>query len=385
MCKSYETKMAECIHPFVKFVSRKVNKIRWQQSQKQALECADTFVTGSWDDEDNKICLWYLGTQRSPQYDEGGGLEPTLKCEMTHSGDVTGLEFIEPDVIVASSSTGSVTMYKHHTASQTLGIQYKWQSLHRHGNHSCPCTCLAVRDKTIVTSGEDGRLVILNAEQKSPHRIIENADSSTINNIVFLKHTEVITVNSSGQLKTFDLRSNSDAPSQTLSVSGELTSLHCVDKHPGQPHIVATGSHDGVLGIWDLRQEASPVSLLEAHNGPMWEVKFHKTNSNHLFTCSEDGAVWHWDASLVGSSHMVQTQFTGAGSGGANFSLNPSFQFGGSENVNKWLCSDNKKMEINSLIDDNILPVNSVDIESQTLICGTDSESLITIRLPTLR
>lgn len=187
----------------------------------------------------------------------------------------------------------------------------------------------------------------------------------------------------------------------------------------------------------------------------MWEVKFHKTNSNHLFTCSEDGAVWHWDASLVGSSHMVQTQFTGtgmcfyddvemeflerkhlilnhlirevsvrashskergggvewtykfvncllilrlqkhfltrllclagAGSGGANFSLNPSFQFGGSENVNKWLCSDNKKMEINSLIDDNILPVNSVDIESQTLICGTDSESLITIRLPTLR
>lgn len=42
--------------------------------------------------QDNKICLWYLGTQRSPQYDEGGGLEPTLKCEMTHSGDVTGLE-----------------------------------------------------------------------------------------------------------------------------------------------------------------------------------------------------------------------------------------------------------------------------------------------------
>jgi hypothetical protein len=76
---------------------------------------------------------------------------------------------------------------------------------------------------------------------------------------------------------------------------------------------------------------------------------------------------------------------TGAGSGGANFSVNPSFQFGGSEAVSKWLCSDNKKMEINSLIDDNILPVNSLDIESQTLICGTDSESIITIKLPSLR
>lgn len=46
----------------------------------------------------------------------------------------------------------------------------------------------------------------------------ENADSSTINSLVFLRHAEVITVNSSGQLKTFDLRSSSDAPAQTLSV-----------------------------------------------------------------------------------------------------------------------------------------------------------------------
>lgn len=94
-------------------------------------------------------------------------------------------------------------------------------------------------------------MVVLSAEQKSPQRIIENADSSTINGLVFLRHTEVISVNSSGQLKTYDLRSSSDAPAQTLSVSGELTSLHSVDRHPGQPHIVATGSGDGVLGIWD--------------------------------------------------------------------------------------------------------------------------------------
>lgn len=77
--------------------------------------------------------------------------------------------------------------------------------------------------------------------------------------------------------------------------------------------------------------------------------------------------------------------FAGAGSGGANFSMNPSFQFGGSETLNKWLSPDSGKMEINSLIDDNILPVNSIDIESQTLLCGTDSESIITIRLPSMR
>lgn len=61
-----------------------------------------------------------------------------------------------------------------------MGIQYKWQCLHSHGNHLCPCTCLAVRDKTIVTAGEDGKMVVLSAEQKSPQRIIGTCMSHTV-------------------------------------------------------------------------------------------------------------------------------------------------------------------------------------------------------------
>jgi len=49
--------------------------------------------------------------------------------------------------------------------------------------------------------------------------------------------------------------------------TGDLTPLQCVDKHPSQPHIVATGGDDGTLGIWDLRQDKMPVSLMEAHSG----------------------------------------------------------------------------------------------------------------------
>ena len=29
----------------------------------------------------------------------------------------------------------------------------------------------------------------------------------------------------------------------------------------------------------------------------MWEVKFHPSHPDNLFTCSDDGSVWHWDAS----------------------------------------------------------------------------------------
>ena len=34
----------------------------------------------------------------------------------------------------------------------------------------------------------------------------------------------------------------------------------------------------------------------------VWEVKFHPTSPDHLFSCSEDGSVWHWDATSVAQS-----------------------------------------------------------------------------------
>ena len=50
-----------------------------------------------------------------------------------------------------------------------------------------------------------------------------------------------------------------------LDSSGDRVSLLCVDKHPTQPHLLAAGGQDGVLSIWDMRQELYPVTLLEAH------------------------------------------------------------------------------------------------------------------------
>jgi len=38
-----------------------------------------------------------------------------------------------------------------------------------------------------------------------------------------------------------------------------------MDRHPTQPHIVATGGLDGTLYLWDMRQEKYPITLLEAH------------------------------------------------------------------------------------------------------------------------
>ena len=49
--------------------------------------------------------------------------------------------------------------------------------------------------------------------------------------------------------------------------SRELSILTCMDKHPSQNHLIATGGVDGILNIYDLRQEGVPVTIMEGHNG----------------------------------------------------------------------------------------------------------------------
>lgn len=48
--------------------------------------------------------------------------------------------------------------------------------------------------------------------------LADNADSSTLHAVTFLRTTEIVTVNSIGQLKIWDLRQQRNEPSQIFSL-----------------------------------------------------------------------------------------------------------------------------------------------------------------------
>ncbi len=99
-------------------------------------------------------------------------------------------------------------------------------------------------------------------------------------------------------------------------------------------------------------------------------MKFHPKSPDNLFTCSEDGSAWYWDGtsiSLTASDGVPK----------------PSLPSMDTSNVcSAWLNVDaNKhKIETYSLLPFNRLPVNSVDIDSNALICGTDGEAIIVVQ-----
>ncbi|NXU51629.1 NUP43 protein, partial [Turnix velox] len=361
-----------------KFVSQKISKTRWRPlPAAAAIHAPDVFATGSWDNEDNRISVWSvadLGNAGSNGECQG---EPQLLCDIKHDGDVMDMQFLDQERIVVASSTGTVTVFRHHQNKQTLSTSQQWEKAHYHMDKDtfcgrAACTGVICNNTEIVTVGEDGRINLFRADQKDAVRTIDNADSSTLHAVTFLRTTEILTVNSSGQLKIWDLRQQRNEPSQIFYLTGERVPLHCVDRHPNQQHIVVAGGQDGMLSIWDIRQGTIPVSLLNAHKAEMWEVHFHPSNPDHLFTCSEDGSLWHWDMSMDVSE---KTSFLHQGGRNTNYlphnSINQSV-------ASTWLSSNPTKdrMEITNLIPNQTLSVNSLDILGPCLVYGTDAEAV---------
>lgn len=131
------------------------------------------------------------------------------------------------------------------------------------------------------------------------------------------------------------------------------------------------------------------VSLLS-----VWEVRFHPSHPNNLFTCSEDGSVWHWNAGKSEPTHIFGSKgwcdqsltffqvcilssficFTDA--------INSSLRNAPTPACSPWLtCQASKnQLDITDLLPGNSSGINSVDVVDYTVICGSDVEQIICVR-----
>uniref|UniRef100_A0A8C9M869 Nucleoporin 43 n=1 Tax=Panthera tigris altaica TaxID=74533 RepID=A0A8C9M869_PANTA len=276
---------------YAKFVSQKISKTRWRPVPPGSLQTAETFATGSWDNEENYVSLWSIGDFGNVDSDGGFEGEHQLLCDIKHHGDVMDLQFFDQERIVAASSTGCVTVFLHHPNNQTLSVSQQWTTAHYHtgpgspSRSSAPCTGVVCDNPEIVTVGEDGRINLFRADHKEAVRTI------------------------------------------------------------------------------------------------VWEVHFHPSNPDHLFTCSEDGSLWHWDAST--DAPEKSSLFNQGGRSSTFLSHSISNQANVHQSlISSWLSTDPAKdrIEITSLLPSRTLSVNSLDVLGPCLVCGTDAEAIYVTR-----
>lgn len=88
-------------------------------------------------------------------------------------------------------------------------------------------------------------------------------------------------------------------PERIIRAPSGIISCHFSQKNPW---LIATGSCDGVVAIYDLRKKgdkpaAESSQMLEKHIDTVWEVKWHDQGSEHgenLISISSDGRIVEW-------------------------------------------------------------------------------------------
>jgi len=374
--------------PRGKFVNQKINKIRWRPAPSQSGRIAGSlFLTGSWDDEQNAIKLW--SWDKDEEIESNDITEPNLKAYYKHKqGDVNEIQFMNPDVAICASSDGTITALRigreissayaeeqkavsSGWSMQEVGI---WNKIHSMQFQDASCNSVACSYENLASVGEDGRIFLTNIKRREPLRAYNKADSCALNTVMFIRSDEIAAANMRGQIKIWDLRANTEDPSRTCILSSEQISIGCVAKHPTQQHILCSGSEDGMLAFWDLRTQVHPVTLLNAHEQSVSEIQFHEQQPEHMFSCSQNGDVWHWNGSNI----------SGKISNELNFGNQMTHNHSNSailDTASQWLNSEavKNRVETQSMMAQQALPVNSIDVIGNTMLIGGDNEAMYLI------
>jgi len=387
----------------VHYVSYKISRVRWRPSLRPGLQASRVFAAGSWDNGAENCLQMYA-------IDDSADI--SLLASSPHPGNVTDLRFVSLEYLATTSSSGCLTLFEHQKANQSIEAVRSWSL-----TPGFVLTALAVKGDEAVVVGESGSLHVVDlgaggkgskysnslaGPSSSPKLSLAAADSFSITSVIYLRPAELLTANSSGQLKLWDLRllgsgkqqsqhsnSSSSSPSKILSINGERVGVRSLAQHPTQPHLIAAGGDDGLLTIWDLRMEKTPATLLQGHDSPVWDVGFHPSHPDHLFTCSDEGKVLHWDASAGGDGKREKGNklHLNASSTGRMGPLSVgSSTPGGGASQSPWISSGVGVEKKSNVVTSSLLPtyfnmpVNSVSIDSDILLCGTDAEAIFTVR-----
>lgn len=76
--------------------------------------------------------------------------------------------------------------------------------------------------------------------------------------------------------------------------------INCLAFHPKFESILATGSADKTIALWDLRNFDTKIHSYEGHRDPVVNLEWHPQDDAILASSSYDRRICMWDASKIG-------------------------------------------------------------------------------------
>ncbi|POM61782.1 Histone-binding protein RBBP7, partial [Phytophthora palmivora] len=189
--------------------------------------------------------------------------------------------------------------------------------------------------------------------------------SDVIEDVAWHRHHPKIigSVGDDKKLLIWDMRSESyDKPAAT--VLAHTAEVNCLAFSPSSEYLVATGSSDKHINLWDLRNLKTKLHSLEGHSDEIYQIQWSPHHDGILGSCSADRRVLIWDITKIGEEQAAEDSKDGP----------PELLFvhsGHTSNVVDFSWHPNEPWMVASVAEDNILQIWQM---AEHIYTGEDQE-----------
>ena len=233
--------------------------------------------------------------------------------QINHDGEVNKARYQpqNPNLIATRCNDGRVLVFdrtKHESKPRPDGVCKPELELCGHTREGFALSWCATDQGRIATGGEDAKVMVWSVRDgfRTGARTLDpmctySHHSSIVNDVQFHPSMGNVVGSASDDL-SWQMVDTRQYPQGAALANKRAHSdaINCLAFHPQHEWMLATGSADRTIGLWDMRNASKKMHAYQNHSDSVVGVQFHPTDAAILASSSYDRRICVWDASRIG-------------------------------------------------------------------------------------
>ncbi|OMJ27191.1 Histone-binding protein RBBP4 [Smittium culicis] len=241
----------------------------------------------------------------------------SVSQKINHDGEINRARYMpqNPDIIATKTvvENGAVFIFDRtkHPSQPSDSICKPDIKLVGHSKEGYGISWNPLQQGLVISASEDGsicywdimgnnrsgkKLDPLSKLIAHPNVVVEDLDWHPLHKHLFAS------VGDDQFMKIWDTRTNLSDNKATKEVHAHSSEVNCVAFNPNSETVIATGSSDTTVALWDLRMLSTKLHSLESHRDEVLQIEWMATDGYEtiLSSCSGDRRVNVWDIGRIG-------------------------------------------------------------------------------------